>query len=466
MPTIDLSACGLQAGLPILVAVSGGADSLALLHTLIQTGYPLIVASFNHGLRPTAANDVSYVHEVAEKSGIPFVGGSGNVAEHAIKEGLSIEEAARELRYRFLFHAAREAKAQAVATGHTSDDQAETVLMHFVRGAGLSGLKGMPARVILPSFDPQIPLVRPLLKWKRADTEACCRKHELQPCNDASNADLHYFRNRLRHELLPILEQYNPHIKQALSKTALALQGDYDLLSELIQNAWDHSIEMTGQDFLAFELVKLQEMHPALRRNLFRKAAFQLCPGERDIDFDVLSKAAALKTSELTGGLCTYQEANLFYLMHKHAILPSEHWPQAPDNNLIPVVPGQIKLESGWFFTCEEKTGENLYDEALSNTDRLTAWLAADQVEESVHIRTGHSGDRFEPLGMPRQTIKLTDLFVNLKIPKRLRQHWPLVCLGDEIVWVVGLRLSERMKIDKKTRRAIKITVQNSKGQV
>ncbi len=153
------------------MGVSGGPDSLALLHYLRGAGYPLLVASFNHHLRPEAGADVAHVQKIAEGLGLPFVTDSADVAAYAAANGLSTEEAARELRYRFLFRAAREAEAQAVAVGHTADDQAETVLMHFLRGAGLAGLKGMPPRVILPGFDAEIPLVRPLLGWTRAQTE-------------------------------------------------------------------------------------------------------------------------------------------------------------------------------------------------------------------------------------------------------------------------------------------------------
>lgn len=458
MPDTDLSACGLQPGALILVAVSGGADSLALLHFLHGQGFPLLVASFDHQLRPHAAEEVAYVSNIALGLGLPFASGSGDVSGHAAAHGLSVEEAARELRYRFLFEQARKAGAQAVATGHTADDQAETVLMHFVRGAGLSGLKGMPARVILPIFDARIPLVRPLLTWTRADTEGYCAELGLEPRNDPSNTDTLYFRNRLRHELLPTLQQYNPHIKQALAKTALALQGDYELLNELTQTAWQNTLSAAGSDYVAFDLGKLQATSHALRRNLFRKAAYQLCPGERDIDFEALNRAASLKPVDLAGGLKTFLETGMFYLLTENAVLPCDAWPQVGEAFMLH--PAQFPLGSGWLLTCEEKSGETLYDEACANTDKRTVWLAVDQ-SRNLQVRTVRTGDRFEPLGMPRQTIKLADLFVNLKIPKRLRQGWPLVSMGDQIAWVAGLRLSEQFKIKPETQKAVKITINN-----
>src|SRR5512136_2975940 len=168
LETILQERCELEPGKPVLVGVSGGADSLCLLGILRETGYQVIVAHFNHRLRPEADQEAAAVSELAKSRGLPFVSAEADVRQVAVTQSLSLEEAARMLRYRFLFTAAKENSAQAVAVGHTADDQVETVLMHFLRGAGLAGLKGMEYRTILPVFDPLIPLVRPLLMLWRA----------------------------------------------------------------------------------------------------------------------------------------------------------------------------------------------------------------------------------------------------------------------------------------------------------
>jgi tRNA(Ile)-lysidine synthase len=442
---------GLDPGRIVVVGVSGGPDSLALLHCLHETPYPLIVASFNHRLRPEAEADVAFVQQVAAEWGLPFVTDSADVATYAGAEGLSLEEAARELRYRFLFRAAREAGAQAVAVGHTADDQAETVLMHFLRGTGLSGLKGMPSRILLPIFDAEIPLVRPLLGWTRAETEAYCRKHALSPRIDATNTDTTYFRNRLRHELLPELEKYNPQIRPALAKTALALQGDSDLLHDLIEAAWQKVVNQTGSGFVEFERRQLESLSPALRRNLFRKAAFLLKPGLRDVDFDALERAATLKPADLAGGLKTIVEGAKLYLTEAESTLPV-NFPQVSDPFLV--TDGQNDLGSDWILTCELITH---YSSLI--TDNWSAFFDADLTEGRLRIRPVHTGDRFEPLGMRSQTVKLSDLFVNLKIPQRLRKKWPVICTEAEIVWVVGLRMAEPFKVTENTRRVLKIEI-------
>ena len=146
-----------------------------------------------------------------------------------LQSALSIEQAARECRYAFLFAQARVHHAQAVAVGHTADDQVETMLMHLIRGAGLDGLTGMSYRTVLPSFDPSIPIVRPLLGvWRRATIDYC-ESHDLHPVRDPSNDSLDYFRNQVRHNLIPALEVYNPRIRQALLRTADSLSSDQAL---------------------------------------------------------------------------------------------------------------------------------------------------------------------------------------------------------------------------------------------
>lgn len=441
----------------IVAGVSGGPDSLALLHFLHQSGYPLLVASFNHGMRPEADEEIQFVAYQAKKLGLPFVTQSANVAEEAKSRKLSIEEAARELRYQFLFHEAKTHSAQAVVTGHTADDQAETVLMHFLRGSGLSGLKGMQTRVILPFFHPQIPLVRPLLMWTREETEAYCRLHQLQPRIDQTNTNIQFFRNRLRYELLPLLEQYNPQIRQTLGKTAQALYGDYAILTELVDETWQKCLIAQGESYIQFDLQKLFSLTIFMRRNIIRRAAFTLKPGLRDIDFEVLTRATDAQPSVLAGGLKTYLEGKYFFVTSNIDALPAHEWPQIKEETGIQ--PGLTPLSDDWMLAREDDSIDfNTYNHP-HRPDHFTAWLDASSITGSLSIRPFRSGDRFEPLGMPHQSARLTDLFINLKIPKRLRSHWPVVCVNEKIAWVPGLRFAETFKTSETTRSAIKLKI-------
>ena len=292
LETILRDQCGLDPARPVLAGVSGGPDSLCLLDILHAAGYRVIVAHFNHQLRPEASQEAESVSARAGSLGLSFETDSADVRAYAEAHGLSLEEAARLLRYQFLFAAARQHAAQAVAVGHTADDQVETVLMHFLRGAGLAGLKGMEYRMLLPLFDRQIPLVRPLLSLWRADTEAYCREHALEPHYDASNADQAFFRNRLRHALLPELEKYNPRFKESVWHTAQALQGDYSALQEILEAAWKSVVLDTGKDWVAFDQAGLAALSSGMRRNLIRRAAESLRPDSRDFGFAALKRAA------------------------------------------------------------------------------------------------------------------------------------------------------------------------------
>jgi tRNA(Ile)-lysidine synthase len=244
--SICIEECGLVAERPVVVGVSGGADSLCLMYALAELGYPLVVAHFDHRLREQSNEDAGLVQTLAGQLGLPFALGSADVGALAREKHLSLEEAARKARYTFLFEQARQAGAQAVAVGHTADDQVETVIMHLLRGAGISGLKGMTFRGLLPEWDAQIPLVRPLLNVRHEDALACCESRGVVPAEDASNLDKSFFRNRLRHELLPLLESYNPQVRESLLRMARGMAGDHEVLESATEEAWSQMQPQTG----------------------------------------------------------------------------------------------------------------------------------------------------------------------------------------------------------------------------
>jgi tRNA(Ile)-lysidine synthetase-like protein len=220
-----------------------------------------------------------------------------------------------------------------------------------------------------------------------------------------------------------------------------------------------------GRDFVAFERAVLESSSPALRRNLFKRAAFLLRPGLRDVDFAALERAAALQPVDLTGGLRLFPEGAKIYLAACEADLPASDWPQVVDGELV-----------DWELVVETVTGENLLDRARENGDPFTAWLDADSLAPPAHpaqfvgqvagvtgdrlrVRAVHAGDRFQPLGMSGASVKLQDFFVNVKLPERARQKWPLVCVDDEIAWVAGLRLAHPFRVTEKTKRALRLQV-------
>jgi tRNA(Ile)-lysidine synthase len=454
--------CGLDPAKPVLVGVSGGPDSLCLLGILHEAGYRVIVAHFNHRLRPEADQEAASVSERARKLGLPFVSGCVDVRGYAEEQSFSLEEAARLLRYRFLFAAARQHGAQAVAVGHTADDQVETVLMHFLRGAGLSGLKGMEYRTLLPVFDLQIPLVRPMLSLWREDTESYCRAHNLQPHLDASNTDQTYFRNRLRHALVPELEKYNPRFKESILRTAQAMQSDYADLQKVLESAWKNIVLRNGETWVEFDQPGLATLSRGLRRNLIRRAAELLRPESRDFGFEALERAASFienpagKQVDFVNGLYLFNEKGKIILAAYEADLPFSQWPQVSGQSAINQ--SQLDLGNNWVVTKEETS---LKTEVWSKTsNNWSAWLDADRLPaEGLVIRPRQAGDVFSPLGMAGQTIKIKDLYINLKIPRRARSQWPLVCAGEQVVWVVGYRIAHPFRITEETQHLLHLEI-------
>lgn len=456
----------------LIVGVSGGADSLCLLDCLHKSGYRLIVAHFDHQLRPGSDQEGARVRSLAERMGLPFVGGGGDVRRFAAENGHSLEEAARIARYRFLFHLAREEQAQAVAVGHTADDQVETILMHFLRGSGLSGLKGMTGRTLLPEFDPHLPLLRPILHLWRQETEAYCRDHGLEPLIDPSNQDETFFRNRLRNSLVPELEKYNPGIKQTLLRMAEALAGDHEILATALDAAWQAVVLEESPTHLRLQASTLAGFPAGLRRNIFRKAFGLLSPGLRSLDFETLERASNFSAlpagpdgqaglpprMDLPGNLMLLREGDDIYLSARQAPLPTSD---------LPLISAPLEMQTGAEvalnpqFTLSIQAvdpGQHLA-EAQENTDPFTAWLDADQCGDHFTIRTRQAGDSFSPLGMNRQTVKLREFYINARIPARVRGGWPLVCARDQIAWVPGHRIAHPFRVTPATRRVLRLCI-------
>jgi len=457
--------CGLTKDRPIIAGISGGPDSLCLLSILRETGYRVIVAHFNHKLRSDADADANAVEQAASRMNIASVIENGDVREYASAEKLSLEEAARNMRYRFLMKQARHFKAQAVAVGHTADDQVETVLMHFIRGAGLVGLKGMSHRAFVHTFDREIPIVRPLLDIWREETVVYCAAHGLRPRHDPSNDSLDFFRNRLRNQLIPVLESYNPRFKDAVWRTSHSLSADYEILSQGLDGAWKACIVQQTAEFVSLDLTALMKQPLGLQRYLIRRAIESIRPEGLDVTFATLERAAKFVNEEsqrprvdLTGGLHLLREGLLVYVFADASDLPIERWPQLPDDShTIPLkLPGAIPLSGGWKLTCERWNMASLaMDQAKSNDDPFQVWLDAKHISDALELRTRHDGDRFEPLGMGGHEMKISDFFINVKLPQRARDRWPLLCMGSKVIWVPGYRPAHSFRLTDSTRQAL-----------
>lgn len=440
--------CGLDPARPLVVGVSGGPDSLALMDVLERLGYALRVAHFDHSLRPESRQEAQYIQKLAAERRLPVYVERADVAFFARQERLSIEEAARSLRYHFLFAVARQLEAQAVAVGHTADDQVETVLMHFLRGAGLAGLKGMSYRSLLPEWDARIPLVRPLLSTWRREILAYCAERQLKPVFDQSNTEVAFFRNRLRQELIPFLEGYNPRIKEAIWRMAQTLGEDHVVLAAFTRQAWENVLSGEGAGWVALSLPALKALPLGLQRGVIRTAVERLRPNLRDFDFLAVERALGFAVApsrsrqlNLIRGLRLTLEGQQLYLLDSGAAVRPESWPQMEvgvEKELT--APGCLVLAEGWVLESEVCPGEatgKLLDEMK---DPFQAWLNLESLSLPLQVRTRQPGDRFQPLGMAGRTVKLSDFWINSGLPRWAREGWPLVFSAGQLVWVPGYR--------------------------
>jgi tRNA(Ile)-lysidine synthase len=498
----------LEPGTTIVVGVSGGCDSLCLLHVLrrlcSEKDWSLHVAHLNHCLRGADADeDMVFVALRAIDWELPCTVQAIDIRTIAQLRRLSIEETSRQVRYGFLANVARHVGARAIAVGHHADDQSETVLMHFLRGAGLAGLRGMSSAVDLDnlhminnrhvpsSTSSKIRLVRPLLSVRRTEIEAYCQTHNLSPRFDRSNLDTSFLRNRLRHELLPLLETYNPNIKALLRRTAQVAAADHDLFTNILSDAWTQTVTEERQDAISFNLARWRALPLALQRATLRHAAFRLRPRLRDVGFVHVENALGVAATGSTGArvtlpqrLCLTVDYQTLRLADIAEDVSLPHWPLLWIDERIPVtIPGATVLpdesnpartrapqddsqkstgSSGWRLeTCRWQGPRK---NALTNPDRWTAYLDADQLGPKPALRRRRPGDCFQPLGMKGQGIRVSDLMINVKIPRRWRDHIPLLVHArpgsdgvEEIAWVVGWRIDERVRITASTRHVVRL---------
>ncbi len=448
--------CHIDPALPLLVGVSGGPDSLFMLDVLNRLGYRLILGHLDHNLRPESPAEAVSVREFAEKSGIPAIIESRDVITYARQHQVSTETAARQLRYEFLFHQAEIHQAQAVAVGHHADDQVETVLLHLLRGTGLYGLTGMPYRSIPNAWSDSIPLIRPLLNTWRSEILLYLEERHITPHWDATNLDTAYLRNRIRHDLIPHLEKYNPQIRQGLWRTAEILQQEDQEIQSITQKAWQDCLYRQGEGYLVFDQDKLSGVPTAIQRRLIRKAMNWLHPGLQDIEFGHIEKIIQFlrhpprsASSDIALSMRVILENRQLWITLPVSDLPIDTVPQVPHKEQFSIqVPGETRIAGGWQARADilPSTPENL---ALGyiNPDPWQAWLDFDKVARPLSVRCRQPGDRFQPLGMKTGSIKLSDIFINQKIPARARPQWPVVVDAREIVWLPGFRVSEKHRL-------------------
>jgi tRNA(Ile)-lysidine synthase len=436
----------------VIVGVSGGIDSVVLLHVLIafrdEYDLSLIAAHLDHGIRgQESRRDAEFVRNLAHGLGLPLESAVADVPALAKRERITIQEAAREARYDFYEKVRKKHKGHKVATGQTADDQAETILMRVIRGAGLRGLKGIP------------PVrggvyIRPLIETSRGDVERFAREEDLSYVSDSSNIKDVYLRNRVRHDLIPHVErEYNPNIRKGLTRMASILSREDDFLDREAEEAVAGLMEGHGEGF-SLDIPGLKGYHEAIRFRVLQKALAAALGGDLrrittahlEAISGLLTRCAPNKVLCLPEGIYAEKHYTKLFIRRGKApaVFPFEY---------IVDVPGVTILEGlgKKLVTRIEGAKRGIIGDANPNV----AYLDDDRLVYPLTMRSYGEGDRFIPLGM-KDSKKLKDFFIDSKVPRALRRRTPLLVSGGTIAWVVGYRPSECFKVTEASERILR----------
>ena len=462
----------IEKGDKILVALSGGPDSLCLFHILFELkrefGFKLYLAHFNHGIRRESAGDVNYVRRLSKKFKVSLRLARKDIPKMAKEEGGSIEMIARKARYQFLIDTARELRANKIALGHNQDDQVETFLLNFLRGSGTAGLSGMPAKRKLARLKggKNIYIIRPLIGAAREEIIAYLDKKKLRARLDASNLSLAFKRNKIRWQLLPLLQkEYNPNIKGVIKRITEIFKEEDIFWQEYLKTIFKNSILKKSKKEIQLNLKKVSAQAEAVQSRILQRALRQLLGDLRGINYAHITaikklcrRATGRKFLTLPGNVQVVKNYDKL-ILEKGKITrdyPFKFPIKAPGGNFFPVL--AAKLEIG-FKSCNKNVLKRHIEKLrfMPFGKKFEAILDKDRLKFPLFIRNRFPGDRFQPLGLTTFP-KLKKYFINKKISLLERGKNPLlVDSRGRIAWVIGLEIADWAKVTAKTRKISKM---------
>lgn len=433
----------------IVVAVSGGVDSVVLLDVLNKLSeeyhWQLIVAHLNHGFRGAEADaDAQLVEQLADSYQLESFIEKISVPHYIMETKQSPQEAARNVRYEFLERVRQKTKATAIAVGQNANDQAETILINLLRGGGVSGLKGIPVK--------RDEIVRPLLGIKREEIEYWAKMNSLSFCFDSSNANTVYLRNKIRLKLIPHLEEtYNPMLVNNLNKTAAVLAAEDQYLTEKTAEKLAQIVVKNDQQ-LKLDLTLWAKEDIAIQRRIIRAVYDQLASESNcTLGFDHVEQVIHWAKEGKTGGLVALPGKVTVRKEYSYLIFTvddvnnrdktkfSQLWQKA----ILVNVPGETIVEQ-LGITVKTEVVEHMSSGKIPSSNNEQIFLDGSKLfGKDIYIRSRRPGDRFSPKGM-KGTKKLKDFFIDEKIPSHLRGKIPLLTTGKgEIIWVMGYRMAQ-----------------------
>ena len=422
---------------PILAGVSGGIDSLVLLHLLKQCGFRPVIAHCNFCLRGTESDgDAEFVARTAEKWQLPLHTVRFDTQEYAKARNLSIQMAARKLRYDWFDELCETYGYSKIAIAHNNDDTTETFFINLLRGTGLRGLTGIPLH--------NGRIVRPLLFASRKEIEAYARENGLSHREDSTNAQTKYLRNKIRHKIVPLFRGISPRFDTTMQENILRLGQAAELVRSLGERLWnDHVEKERGAEVLPLNIVSGYSPAGYLLYEMLRRYGF---------DYPTAKEIETAYAAGHTG--------RQFFSPSRRAVLDRGKLLLTPLPDRSATAVAEISAPESSAVFEETHYSCSLHDAPQKpfDTDSRTAWLDADELAFPLQIRLWRPGDRFRPLGM-KQTKKVSDYLIDCKMPLPRKERQQVVLSGGEIVWLTGLRIDDRYKITDKTKKAVKITV-------
>ena len=453
----------------VLVGVSGGADSISLVHILSEIA-PLFslklgVAHLNHSLRGNESdNDARFVVSVSDKLCLPCFIEKTDVIKYKTENGLSIEEAGRRVRYAFFEKIAQKEGFNKIALGHTSDDNAELILMYLIRGSGPLGISGIPP--VRGVFKTNLLIIRPLIKTARFDIIKYISAKSLPYVVDKSNKDMKYLRNRIRHNLIPELEEnYNPKIVETINRLALIMRSENEWMENELKSTLNKNTLFMGNNRIVLSASGIKALHPAAKRRITRSAIEMVNGTLRRISYLHIELAADQLASDSDSWSLDLPDRIRITRTGKELVVSKEEKTlrnlpsKRSDNNkvffeYIINKPGIIVAENeGFKISFSEIENMNLSE--ICHADRGTAFFDMDKINFPVILRNYLQGERFTPLGM-KGSQKIAKYLINNKVPRENRIKSPVVVSNGKIIWLAGFVIDDSVRVTSGTRKILK----------
>lgn len=449
----------IKEGDKFLLGVSGGPDSLTMFFLFLQLSrefeLDFSVFHLNHLFRKEASDEAEFVRRLCNDHDVNCFIKKFDVPFFAEEKSLSFEQAARQIRMQFLFSRAKKIKTKKIALAHNKDDLVETVFLHMIRGSALSGLTGIEPLTEIGDFQ----ITHPLLSISRADIEAYCKEKNLKPRRDQSNQETVYTRNKIRHKIIPYIEdEINPSVKDVVARMASLIKEENDFLENLSREKLKEVLIKREKNRVILSLEKLSGISKVIKRRLLFNTIYSIKDERADIYFKHYQEIKKLFEKGATGNSIDLPGKITIKRSYKRLIIQKGERSSPIANFLVEMnIPGLSSFADGKKIISKVIFKDDNWNNRAQK--RYKCLIDFKNVEFPLYIRNRREGDRFKPLGMDGYK-KIKDFFIDEKVKKTKRDRIPIIVDNNGIiVWIVGFRIDDRVKVCQNTEKIIEITL-------